>query len=83
MVYNKDLTSHPGRCEQTIVLNGTKYNPMRFNKSTGIWEKLADAPTKDIAANTTSFNIGITQADMQFYRLNTDITPVINLLLND
>ena len=85
MVFNKDLNTGNGPITQTIDLNGTHYNPKQFNKSTGIWEQPASlAITKNSATNTTSFTVDqLAGTEMRLFRLNTDITPAINLLLND
>jgi hypothetical protein len=80
MVFNKDLTSHR---DQVIALNGTQYNPMNFNKTTGNWENWPPAEIDKIITNTTRFAVHLDKAEMKLIRLNTDISPAINLLLGD
>jgi hypothetical protein len=70
MVFNKDLINNH---TQTIVVKGTQYNPMNFNKNNGLWEQLTS--TKNSKKNTTSFTVSeLGPAEMRLIRLNTDLS---------
>jgi hypothetical protein len=68
MVFNKDLL-HTLR-NKTIVVNGTNYNPMSFNKTNGSWEELSF--TKNNKKKTTSFSVTLPPAEMKLIRLNVE-----------